>query len=253
MNKAIPPVLRIGAAVCGLAVWFGAGCSGPDIHPKLANSAYQAKPVFTDAFDQGLSEWFVAGEGLAVVNADTALELTCGSDTSFVSVWSRRAFPENVQLEYRVFLPDTPGTHIVYLCASDSAGQMLTPESFGAAGEAGRIQRSGLLSYQVYCHAFDRSGRSLGGTRLRKNPSNILLSGNPVDPCRENRSYWIDVLKVGSRIQFFVDGVAVHDVRDRGGFGPVYMNGQFGFAVQGKAGGFRAVIDDVAVYKLIPR
>jgi hypothetical protein len=253
MSKAIPPIFRIGAAVAALAVCFGAGCGGHEIQPKLANPAYEAKPIFTDSFDRGMAEWFVTGEGRAIVNADTALELSCGSDTSFTSVWSRRSFSDNFQLEYRVFLPDTPGTHIVYLCAADPAGETLTPETFGSAGEANRFQRSVLLSYQVHTHAYDRSGKPLGGTRLRKNPSNLLLSGNPIDPCRENRAYWIDILKVGNRIQCFVDGVAVHDVRDRGGFGPVYMKGHIGFSIQGKAEGFRAIIDDVRVFKLIPK
>jgi hypothetical protein len=253
MKKAIFPIFRTGAALAALGVWFGAGCGGPELQPKLADAAYKAKPVFTDSFDRGLDAWFVAGEGRATVTADTALELASGSDTSFVAVWSKRAFSENFQLEYRVFLPDTPGTHIVYFCASGPDGGILTPESFGTPGEANRFLKSVMLSYQIYAHTYDRSGQPLGSTRLRKNPSNLLLSGNPVDPCRDNRGYWIDVLKVGNRIQYFVDGVPIHDVRDRGGFGPVYMKGQIGFCIQGRAGAFRTVIDDVRVFKLIPR
>jgi hypothetical protein len=253
MTKTIPSILRTGAAVSALAVWFGAGCGGPELQPKLADPAYKAKPVFADSFDRGLENWFVTGEGRVTVNPDTALELTSGSDTSAVAVWSNRAFSENFQLEYRVFLPDTPGTHIVYFCASAPDGGILTPESFGTGGQANRFLKSVLFSYQIYAHAYDRSGQPHGASRLRKNPDNLLLSGNPVDPCRDNRGYWIDVIKVGNRIQYFVDGAPVHDVRDRGGFGPVYMKGQIGFCIQGRAGAFRAVIDDVRVFKLIPR
>ena len=62
----------------------------------------------------------------------------------------------------------------------------------------------------------------------------------------------MNVIKLGNRIQYYVDGELVHDIRDKGGFGPVYDQGKFGFILQGNPRRFSINFDKVRVYKLIP-
>jgi hypothetical protein len=141
----------------------------------------------------------------------------------------------------------------VYFCAAAADGGSLDEQAPSPAGGFNAFMRTGLLSYQILVHAYETRTGTTAGTKLRKNPGNLLLSGSPVDPCRENRRYLVDLFKAGNRIRFFVDGISVHDVRDRGGFGPVYERGRFGFLLQGRAGAFRTALDDVRVYALVPR
>jgi hypothetical protein len=250
MNKASRILAPLAAAAFAL---FSIGCGGSDIQPKLLDPAYKAKLVFTDGFDLGLQNWLVQGQGSVRVVSDTSLEMIPASDTSGVVVWSKPSFSENFQLEYEIFIADTPGTHLVYLCATGLDGEEFFENTMPPPEQFNDFMKNRLNSYQIYVHCYDRMGSAVSGSRLRKNPSNLLLSGNPSDPCKDNRRYLIDAMKVGSRIQFYVDGASVHDVRDRGGFGPVYMKGRIGLMVQGKAGAFRAFIKNVRVFKLIPR
>jgi hypothetical protein len=232
---------------------FTIGCERPDVKPSFSDPAYKTKLLLDDRFDKGIGNWMVTGMGRAEITPDSSMELTVLSDTVGVAAWSRAIFPENFQLEYELFIRDTAGTHTVYFCAEEEnrkdfeSGNPTSPALFND------FIRNRINSYQILVHSFDRTGKFLSGTKLRKNPGNLLLSGSPTDPCRENRKYLMDVMKAGSRIQLFVDGTPVHDVRDRGGFGPVYSRGRIGFMAQGKAGAFRVVIDNVRIFELIPR
>ena len=83
------------------------------------------------------------------------------------------------------------------------------------------------------------------GTKVRKNPGHMLLSRVVPDPCRENRPYLIEILKLGNRILFHVDGILIHDVRDKGGFGSAYDEGKIGFWVHGQGGTFKSTFDNI--------
>jgi hypothetical protein len=229
------------------------GCGKPDIQPRYADPAYKAKLLLEDRFDKGMGNWIATGMGVAEITADSSLQLATVSDTIGVALWTKESFPENFQLEYDIFIQDTAGSHTVYFCTEPAEGETFRAENPPSPALFNDFIRNRITSYQVLVHCFDRTGKFMSGTKLRKNPSALLLSGSPADPCRDNRKYLMDVIKVGNRIQFFVDGTPVHDIRDRGGFGPVYSEGRVGFMVQGKADAFRVLIDDVRVFKLIPR
>ena len=232
---------------------FTIGCGKPDVKPTFSDPAYKTKLLLEDRFDKGMGNWLVSGMGKAETAADSALELAVVSDTVGAAVWSKASFPENFQLEYEIFILDTAGTHTVYFCAEQADQGGFQPDYLPPPALFNDYIKNRINSYQVLVHCYDRTGKFFAGTKLRKNPGNLLLSGSPTDPCRDNRKYLIDVIKVGSRIQLFVDGTLVHDVLDRGGFGPVYSQGKIGFMVQGKAGAFRVVIDNVRVFELIQR
>jgi hypothetical protein len=228
-------------------------CGKPQIKPIYADPAYKTKLLLEDRFDRGMDNWMMTGMGKAETTADSVLELAAVSDTVGAAVWSKASFPENFQLEYEIFIRDTAGTHTVYFCTEQADQGAFQPDNLPSPALFNDFIKNRINSYQILVHCYDRTGKFLAGTKLRKNPGNLLLSGSPMDPCRDNRKYLMDVMKVGSRIQLFVDGALVHDVRDRGGFGPVYAQGKIGFMVQGKAGAFRVLIDNVRVFELIPR
>jgi hypothetical protein len=239
------------APVIAVAAMLAAcGKTGP--RPNLLIPGYASTLVFQDGFGQGLANWSVDGEASVSTTRDSTLVLSPVSDTTSAVVWARTELPDLFQIEYKVYIPDTAGTHDVYFCASRTDGV--------AIGEGGGLPSAGfddilktsLASYRVSCHCYDRFGRPVSGARLRKTPGNLLLAGAPTDPCRENRGYLIDIAVVGNRIQSFVDGVPVHDVRDRGGFGPVYQKGRLGLAVSGKPNAFRCMFKTVRVFKLTP-
>jgi hypothetical protein len=239
--------------ITAVSIPFIAGCGKSDIRPKLSDPGYKAKLIFQDSFDEGLENWFFEGQGKAVLRPDSSLGLEAVSDTSGAVLWSRRDFSGNFQLEYEIFFLDTAGTHSVFFCAEDLDGKELRGDWISKSNSFNDYIRNLIQSYQITCHCYDRNGKPVSGSRLRKNPGSLLLAGSPTDPCKDNRMYVIDIIKVGNRIQFFSDGVLVHDVRDRGGFGPVYMKGQIGFYIQGKAGAFSAVLDNVRLFKLSPK
>jgi hypothetical protein len=232
---------------------FFFGCGKPEIQPEYLDPAYRTKLLLEDRFERGLDNWIVMGKAAVNITADSSLGLNAVSDTVGAAVWTKASFPENFQLEYDIFIRDTAGSHTVYFCVEPAGGETFRADNPPSEDLFNDFIRNRITSYQILVHCFDRNGKALSGTKLRKNPGNLLLSGSPSDPCRDNRKYLLDVIKVGSRIQFFVDGSPVHDIRDRGGFGPVYIEGRIGFMVQGKADAFRVLIDNVRVFKLIPR
>jgi hypothetical protein len=235
-------------------VWiFISGCGKPEVQPRYLDPAYKTRLVFEDRFDRGIDSWTVMGKADAHITADSSLGLAVVSDTVGAAVWSKASFPENFQLEYEIFIRDTAGSHTVYFCVETAGGGKFPSDNPPSEDLFNDFIRNRITSYQILVHCYDRNGKALSGTKLRKNPDNLLLSGSPSDPCRDNRKYLLDVIKVGNRIQFFVDGSPVHDIRDRGGFGPVYTEGRIGFMVQGKAEAFGVLIDNVLVFKLIPR
>jgi hypothetical protein len=237
-----------------LFVWiFTLACGKPEIQPKYLDPGYKTGLLLEDRFDRGMENWIVTGNAAASITADSSLSLAAVSDTVGSAVWTKESFPENFQLEYDIFIQDTAGSHTVYFCVEPAEGEKFEEKNPPPAELLNDFIRNRITSYQIFVHCFDRNGKALSGTKLRKNPSNLLLSGSPLDPCRDNRKYLLDVIKVGNRIQFFVDGSPVHDIRDRGGFGPVYTEGRIGFMVQGKAGAFGVLIDNVRVFRLIPR
>jgi hypothetical protein len=236
-----------------LAVLFCMGCGKPGQQPHVPVAGYKARLAFSDGFELGLTNWTAEGKGTMATGMDSTLTVSPAEDTVGVVIWSRPDLPENFQIEYEAFIPDTPGTHFVYFCAGRAdrktigQGDALSPAAFND------YLKNQLNSYVIACHCYDRNGHPVSGSRLRKTPGNLLLAGNPTDPCRENRRYLIDVVKTGSRIQFFVDGTVVHDVRDRGGFGPVYEKGKMGLAVQGRGDAFRCIFKSVRVFGLEPQ
>lgn len=228
-------------------------CGKGRIKPIVSDPAYSAELIFHEDFNQDLGNWFEAGQGKTVINGDSALFMQLGSVSRDMVLWSRRDFSGNYQIEYKITFADTPGTHILFFCARGIGGQNVTEMNPPPQEQFEQYIEDSLASYQISCHAYDETGRFASNSRVRKNPGNLLLSSVPTDPCAENRDYIMDIFKIDNRIQFYVDGILVHDLRDRGGYSPTYTTGKIGFYIHGQSGVFSVVLDEIRVFKLIPK
>jgi hypothetical protein len=233
-------------------VLLAAGC-GRREKPVIQNPDYKAEIMFKEDFSRDLRAWYVMGQGLAQITADSTLHLQLGPQSDYLVFWSVRDVTGNFQVEYTVRFPDSCGSHVVLFCAQGAAGEDITRMTPPPPDAIEMFFKDSIASYQVSCHNYDSFNLHQSNSRVRKNPGNLLFAGEGSDPCPDNRDYLIDLFKIDNRIQIDVDGLQVHDLRDRGGFGPTYMTGKIGFMIRGRPGVFGVFIDDIRVFKLTPR
>jgi hypothetical protein len=223
--------------------------------PWIDYSGYKAGIIFNDGFEEGLKNWYVEGDGKIDITETGQLCITNTSDSNGVMIWSRDDFSGNFLLEYEIEFLNAPGINILFLCAEELNGEDILKDLPPRSGYIDEYTIGQIRNYQLAYHCYDRDGNHYDRSRIRKNPGKMLLSHVGYDPCREDRKYYIDVVKISNRIQFYVDGnqKLVHDVRDKGGFGPVYINGKIGFWIEGEKDIFSVLIDNIRIFKLIPQ
>ncbi|HEX9934066.1 MAG TPA: DUF1961 family protein [bacterium] len=236
-------------AAAVLVLWV-IGCGKSKGKPLVQNAAYRAETLLREDFDGDLHRWFVSGQGRVEIGPDSTLHLGLGESSDFLILWSTREVSGNFQLEYTVRFPDSCGGHAVLFCAQGEGGKDITRMSPPPVDAVDAYLKDSLSCYQVSCHNYGPDGEHISSSRVRKNPGNLLLSSAGFDPCEANRDYIIDVFKLDNRIQFYVDGVLIHDLRDRGGFGPTYQTGKIGFLIKGRPGAFSAEFNRIRLYKL---
>ncbi len=247
---------HVGRGIQLLLIFFllagGGGCGKRRISPAVELPGYKPELIFEDDFRLGLSNWFLGGEGRVGWTQDSTFQLNPGKDTLTTVLWSNQSFGDNLLIEYEIFFPNALGMHWVYFSQERLEGKSITEKALPSRETWNYFIRQELKGYEVGLHCWNSSGEFLGGSKLRKNPGGILLSGISFDPCQENRKYVIDVVKTGNRIRVYVDGILVHDVKDRGGFGPVYIKGQIGFGIRGKENAFYVLLNYVRIFQLKP-
>lgn len=235
-----------------LFLGWGWSCGKRRVFPAVELPGYKAELLFEDDFRFGLSHWFLSGEGRASWAPDSTFQLISGSDTLTTVLWLDQNFGDNIQIEYEIFFPNGLGMHWLFFCQEHIEGRPITQKRLPSKELWNYFLRNQLQGYEVEVHCWDSNGQFIGGSKLRRNPGRILLSGTSFDPCQENRKYVIDVAKTGNRIRVYVDGVLIHDVKDRGGFGPVYMKGQIGLGIRGKENIFYVLLHNVRIFRLKP-
>lgn len=231
---------------------LGWGCGKRRIFPAVELPGYRAQLIFEDDFRSGLFHWFVDGDGRLGWTLDSTFQLNPGRDTLTTVLWLKQSFGDNVLIEYEIFFPNSFGMHWLYFCQERIEGKPITKNTLPPPEMWNFFIRHQLNGYEVGLHCWNQQGQYIGGGKLRRNPGGILLSGIPFDPCQDNRKYVIDVAKTGNRIRVYVDGILVHDVKDRGGFGPVYSKGQIGFGIRGKENTFYVLLNYVRIFQLKP-
>jgi hypothetical protein len=231
---------------------LASGC-GRREKPVIQNPDFKAEMGFKEDFSGDLRKWYVEGQGIAEIAPDSTLHLELGPQSNYLMVWSTFDVEGNFQLEYRIRFPDSCGSHVALFCAQGAAGQDITQMTPPAADAIETFFKDSIACYQVSFHNYDSFNLPQSNSRVRKNPGNLLLSSEGSDPCSDNRDYLIDLFKIDNRIQVHVDGLPVHDLRDRGGFGPTYRTGKIGFMIRGRPGTFGVFVDDIRVFNLTPR
>jgi len=217
------------------------------ILPKLGIPGYTAKNTVNEKFDTDLSEWIFSGKGKASLTSTGSLLLLGETSESGIIFWYKNKINYDFLLEFEVVVNDSSGLCSIVICASDNKTE--TPEL-----PSGNLNQylNGINSYIIDFHKrTDKSKES--SACVRKNPGYLLLSRIEKDPCFESRPYLIDIAKIGNRILLFVDGERIQDVRDKGGFGPAYNKGYFGFWIHGITDLYNITLDNVKVFKLIPQ
>jgi hypothetical protein len=220
--------------------------------PFLHYPGFRAHCIFTEDFSGPSSQWRAEGAGITRLTADSGLFIQPTLDTVGVMIWLDQDFNENYQLEYQVEFHDTIGLHLLFTSAAGLHDEDLFDVDREPYGYYETYSQGNLNNYQISLHCYDLDGQHHASSRLRKNPGNILLSHVPTDPCYSNRNYTIDFIKIGKRLQLFVDGERYHDFKDKIDRNSLYEQGKVGFWFQGKPSQFSVTLRKIRVYKLIP-
>ncbi|MBN1892953.1 DUF1961 family protein [bacterium] len=227
-----------GKAACfstALSILFLFCCSRKETEkPRLELPGYKAKLLLKETFQEDLSKWKILGPGTAEILPGGILQATVPPGQDGMSLWLSKPVKGSFLLEFDIGFKDTLSVHSLLLCAGGRKGEDLL--SFANPDSTGKIEyftRGPVANYQIRYHAYDSTGAALKRSRIYKNPGRMLLSHADEDPCLENRNYFIEVMKIANRIQVRVDGNLIHDVRDKGGFGPILIQGMIGFWISG--------------------
>jgi hypothetical protein len=249
------PVMRcLFLLLTGVSVMLclGACSKQPDIPPRVSYPGYRAQLIFHEDFSQDLTSWAIDGLDESVAIQEGRLVMVEPPEGQGLAAWILRDFSGDFQLEYEVEIPETAGINTVILCAHGAEGQDVLADLPSRTGKLNDYIHGSIRSYHISYHCYGADGQHDPGSKIRKNPGHMLLSRGETDPCQENRRYLIDILKFGNRILFMVDGIVNQDIRDMGGFEPVYQSGKIGFWIHGAGGTFKTFIDNVRVYRLKP-
>lgn len=239
-----------------LFIWIGFfsfRCSQRvDVQPKMSVAGYKASAQHLEDFESDLSDWQIEGLGEASIRDGKLEALVTPQSLGFV-LWYKKELPENFMVEYKLDLLDTAGTHTAYICGdTDQEADFLNmlPKR---SGEQSDYTRTDVRNYQVTVHVTNKEGLPLNRSRVRKNPNYYLLAHSDIDPCMERGLYVLNIVKIGNRIQHYVDGHLIHDVRDKGGFDQrIYRNGKVGLRFDSTNKNARTRIDDFRVFQLSP-
>jgi len=221
------------------AVTLTAGADGPVVadavrfeymEPLDAPPVVKGELIAACDFDE-LTEWSIEGpEGEAGI-VDGALRITSTSDRFGVHAWYRPDLPDSVVVEYDMTFHGKAGFALVFFCARGAAEQDILTEMPERGGRfAQYVRNDDFLAYHLSVH---RHGATswVNGANLNKNPGKRLVQRNAVDPCppaEGTQTYRIRLVKLGNRIEFFVDERPVLFWFDDAGEG-CYDGGKFGF------------------------
>ena len=231
---------------------MGFGCrKAPKVQPRIQVMGYKPELVFEEVLNN-LDQWRKEGPGSVVISPDSEMVITDSSGNEGTAVWCLTDVDENFHLEYEIGFNDSSGLSLLFLCAAGIKYEDMFSDLPARNGSITEYANPPLRNYQISYHSFDE-GQHYNHTKIRKNPGNLLLSNIEEDPCIESRNYYINVIKISNRIQMYVDGQLVHDVKDKGAFGhSVYLDGKFGFWTQGWEKESTITIAHVRLFKLIP-
>lgn len=234
-----------------LLVMFWLCGSNNNVQPRMQMPGFDTKLIFRDDFDNSVLEnWKKEGIGDITVSSNGKAVLSLGEESKGLALWALKEINVDFQLEFNLKIPNHNGLFIIIICAHGMNGEDIINDLPERNGELEEYSKENIRSYHISSHCFTAQGEQIPGSKLRKNPGHLLLSRNAVDPCISSRTYYIDVVKTGNRIRYYVDDMLIHDVRDKGGFGPIYSKGKLGFWIGGNPEDFQVILDDIRIFRL---
>ncbi len=222
------------------------------IFPVYTYPGYKTKLVFEDNFTTESSNWFVEGAGNVYVSETNQLAVSTQSPDTGIALWTVDNFSGNFQIEYELTIHPNATLNLVFLCADGVLNDNIITDHATRSGNRTEYSNGNIRGYQIAYHAYSSDGIHHSKSTIRKIPGQLLLSQTDKDPCIENRTYLIDIIKISNRILLIIDGITIHDVRDKGGFGTVHKEGKIGFWFSGLKNDQVASIDHVHIFDLIP-
>ena len=183
--------------------------------------------LFSDDFET-MENWFVEAAG-RVELVEGAMRVISESHDKGIHAWFRPDLPDNVQIEYDMTLHGPEGFALVFFCTrAVNSGDMLGDLAVRDGGFDDYVRNPKMRSYHFSVHR-KWAGGWVHGANLNKNPGKTLLQRNAVDPCppaEGDQTYHMVLIKIGGRIQLFVnDELVLFYLDDE----DPYPGGRFGF------------------------
>ncbi len=250
-SKHVQPVRKILYVL--VIILLSVHCQKPEsVFPEYKYHGYKTKLLLFDTFDDNTKNWYVEGEGGVFINTQNQLEFDSPLNENGIALWSVDDFEDNFQIEYEVTIYPQSALNLVFICAKGLMDEDILTEQDKRTGFINEYTKGKIQGYQISYHSYSETRHYYSKSTVRKIPGQLLLAQTENDPCTEDKSYLIDIIKIGNRIIFVVDGNIVHDVRDKGGFGNIHKSGKIGFWFQGGEGTATATLDNIKCFRLIP-
>jgi hypothetical protein len=170
-----------------------------------------SKIIYQDDF-KNLDNWHFEGLVDGVTNPEPGImRLDCtGSKQNGVGcmAFCKRDFPDNIKLEYDLFVEEKNGLVITFVGMKGINGEDAitgVPKRSGVfpdyVGE-----NASTRSYHVSLSRYNDKAEHMGVSNWRRNPG-IHLMAQGKDPCREIKKwYHVVIIKRGPRCELYVDG-----------------------------------------------
>lgn len=182
--------------------------------------------------------WHHEGIGAITIPEPGTMELVCEGSVQGgegCMAFLRQDVPDSVAIEFGLKVLSTRGLVIVKMAVRGTAGEDFLEDLPPRRGVfADYVFNPRVRSYHLSLSRYDDDGTHTGVSNWRRSPG-LVLMGQQEDLCREpGRWYTIRILKLGPRLQLFVDGAYAGGVIDPQDLpGPVPSDGKIGFRLIG--------------------
>jgi len=201
--------------------------------------------IYSDDFSN-LDNWHLEGLLGGVTTSNNGyMRLDCSNSEqggTGVMAFCVVEFPDNIVLEYDLYIEAQNGLFIAFLAMRGLNGEdaiLGVPLRKGIFGEYVGINAT-TRSYHISLSRYDDAGKHTGVSNWRRNPG-LHLVGQGEDPCTEiNRWYSIKIVKSGTKCKIYVDGQFASGFEDDLALeGEIPSSGKIGFRAIGKSAIFR--------------
>lgn len=211
-----PPPMRGDAT---MVVIPGINSKQPQVmKKKIGEQTYTLTPVLVDDFSD-LNNWVNITPNTTWETKDRSLRGHWGPNGS--DLWSKETFSGNLYVSFTATLltpdpswvrSDTPqggkNINLRFLVKGPQSSDIL--DSYRALGEAKQGPNGvGDDQYHGYFFTFTHTH-----ARLRRSPGYDMVSEDKTAIPKIGHPYHIEAIKIGNRLQYFIDGKLIHDYTD---------------------------------------